>query len=92
MKKNPVIICRCEEITEEEILQAIKNGARSINSIKRMTRAGMGLCQGHNCAELVQEILVRELHYKVSELPGETKRIPVEPVKLGVLEGGDNAD
>lgn len=57
------IICRCEQITESEILQAIHRpvGARSIDAIKRRVRAGMGRCQGGFCSPLVIEILAREL-------------------------------
>ena len=57
------IICRCETITEAEILQAIHRplGARSVDAIKRRVRAGMGRCQGGFCGPKVIEILAREL-------------------------------
>jgi NAD(P)H-nitrite reductase large subunit len=40
-----LIICRCEEITKGEILEAMEMGADTLNEVKRLTRAGMGLCQ-----------------------------------------------
>ncbi len=57
------IICRCEKITEAEILQAIHRpvGARSVDAVKRRVRAGMGRCQGGFCSPSVIEILAREL-------------------------------
>ncbi len=57
------IICRCETITEGEILDAIRRpvGAKSLDGIKRRTRAGMGRCQGGFCSPRVMEILSREL-------------------------------
>jgi len=57
------IICRCETITEAEILDAIHRplGARSVDAIKRRVRAGMGRCQGGFCGPKVIEILAREL-------------------------------
>ena len=57
------IICRCEQVTEAEILQAIHRpvGAKSIDAIKRRVRAGMGRCQGGFCSPMVIEILAREL-------------------------------
>lgn len=57
------VICRCEGITEGEILDAIRRtpGARSIDGVKRRTRAGMGRCQGGFCSPRVLEILSREL-------------------------------
>ena len=48
-----MIICRCEEITKGEIKAAIRNGMHTVNGIKRITRAGMGLCQGQTCQRLV---------------------------------------
>ena len=56
------IICRCETVTEAEIVQAIRRplGAKSIDAVKRRVRAGMGRCQGGFCGPKVIEILARE--------------------------------
>jgi len=72
------IVCRCEEVTEGEIVDAIhsKIPARSIDAIKRRTRAGMGRCQGSFCLPHVAKILARELN------------IPLEEVK----KGGDGSE
>lgn len=64
--ENPAygrIICRCEGISEGEILDAIHRplGARSLDGVKRRVRAGMGRCQGGFCGPKVMEILSREL-------------------------------
>ena len=58
------LICRCEQVTEAEILDAIRRpvGARSIDGVKRRTRAGMGRCQGGFCSTRVLEILCQELN------------------------------
>ena len=57
------IICRCEQVTEGEIVDAIHRvpGARSLDGVKRRTRAGMGRCQAGFCSPRVLEILSREL-------------------------------
>lgn len=57
------IVCRCEVVTEAEIRDAIRRpvGARSIDGVKRRTRAGMGRCQGGFCSPRVLEILCEEL-------------------------------
>ena len=57
------IICRCETITEGEIIDSIRRplGAKSLDGVKRRTRAGMGRCQGGFCSPRVMEILSREL-------------------------------
>ncbi len=73
IKENPLygnIICRCETITEAEILEAIHRplGARSVDAIKRRVRAGMGRCQGGFCGPKVIEILARELNVSTDEI------------------------
>ena len=57
------VICRCETVTEGEIVNAIRRplGARSLDGVKRRTRAGMGRCQAGFCSPRVMEILEREL-------------------------------
>ena len=57
------VICRCETVTEGEIRNAIRRplGARSLDGIKRRTRAGMGRCQAGFCTPKVMEILQEEL-------------------------------
>ena len=64
------VICRCETITEAEILQAIHRplGARSMDAVKRRVRAGMGRCQAGFCGPKVIEILSRELGCSPDEI------------------------
>lgn len=64
------IICRCEQITESEIIQAIRRpvGARTVDAVKRRVRAGMGRCQGGFCGPQIIEILGRELGIKPEEI------------------------
>lgn len=81
VKKNPAygrIICRCETVTEGEILDAIHApaGARDVDGVKRRTRAGMGRCQGGFCGSKVVELLARELGVEINEITkfgGESK-------------------
>jgi NAD(P)H-nitrite reductase large subunit len=80
MKRNEIIVCRCEEITEEEVLKAIEMGARNLDSVKRITRAGMGLCQGRSCSVLIRNILCRELKIEKKDLPSVTTRPPLRLV------------
>lgn len=67
IRQNPLygkLVCSCECVTEGEIVDAIHRvpGARTIDGIKRRTRAGMGRCQGGFCQHRVLSILARELH------------------------------
>lgn len=83
IKKEPAygnIICRCEMITEGEILDAIRRplGAKSLDGVKRRTRAGMGRCQAGFCSPRTMEILSRELHIDMSQVTksgGESRLI-----------------
>lgn len=73
IKKDPRygrIICRCENVTEGEIVDAIHRnaGARTVDGVKRRVRAGMGRCQGGFCQPRVIEILARELNKDFTEI------------------------
>lgn len=71
------IVCRCETITEAEIRESIRRpvGARSLDGVKRRTRAGMGRCQAGFCSPRVLEILCEELNLpptQVTKCGGES--------------------
>lgn len=79
------IVCRCEVVTEAEIRDAIRRpvGAKSIDGVKRRTRAGMGRCQGGFCSPRVMEILCEELHcspLEITKCGGESRLL------VGTLE------
>ncbi len=82
---DDLVICRCEEITKGEIREAIRNGMHTLNGIKRITRAGMGLCQGQTCQTLVARILTEELGLAPGEIDPTTARGPVRPIRLQVF-------
>ncbi|KGK89346.1 NAD(P)/FAD-dependent oxidoreductase [Clostridium sp. HMP27] len=72
------MICRCETVTEGEILSAIKRplGARDLDGIKRRTRAGMGRCQSGFCSTKIVTILSRELNIpeiEITKFGGESR-------------------
>lgn len=64
------IICRCEQVTESEIIDALHRGIpiQSIDAIKRRTRAGMGTCQGGFCRQRVQKVIAKELNLPIEEV------------------------
>lgn len=73
IQENPAygnIICRCEEVSEGEIVDAIHGilGARTLDGVKRRTRAGMGRCQSGFCSPRVMELLCRELGLTLDEV------------------------
>ena len=64
------IVCRCEKISEGEIIDAIKEplGPRTIKAVKKRLRPGMGKCQGGFCQPLVMDILIKTLGIKPEEV------------------------
>ena len=82
-----VIICRCQEVTRQEIIDAIADGATTVDGVKRRTRAGMGLCQGKTCERLVARIIAEQTGRPMSEIMPPKSRIPVRPVKIGIIGG-----
>ena len=82
MSEN-ILICRCEDITLDEIHKVIAEGFRTIDEIKRVTRAGMGPCQGRTCRLLIAQELSRHYGIPMEEVLMPTFRPPVKPVKLG---------
>jgi glycerol-3-phosphate dehydrogenase len=78
IKNDPAygrIICRCETVTEGDIIEAIKSplGANSLDMIKRRTRAGMGRCQGGFCSVRVVDIIARETGVDMTEVVKDSK-------------------
>ena len=73
INENPAygnIICRCETVSEGEIIASINRtlGATTLDGVKRRTRAGMGRCQSGFCSPRVMEILARELHLDLDDI------------------------
>ena len=94
IRQNPLygrIICRCESISEGEIVDAIHRplGAKSLDGVKRRVRAGMGRCQAGFCSPRVMEILSRELGIPLSEVTkaGGKSRIITGTLKGAAPEG-----
>ena len=86
-KARELIVCRCMEVTEAEIREVIRQGARSFDSVKRVTRAGMGLCQGRTCQQLVERLIAEETRMKIGELPPISIRPPLRPIRLEAIAG-----
>jgi len=80
------IVCRCEDVTLEELERAVRLGHRDIESLKRYTGFGTGFCQGKSCLTRCADELVR-----LGGDPGHgiTPRPPYHPVSLAELAGLD---
>jgi len=84
-KDTENMICRCEDISREQILACIAEGYRTLDEIKRVTRAGMGPCQGRTCRHLIATELSRVYGVPMEDILMTTFRPPVKPISLGTL-------
>jgi hypothetical protein len=80
-----IIACRCEDVTIGEIRHAISRGGRTFDDVKRMTRSGMGECQGRMCECVVIELLCREAGISPAGVAPRSVRPPVRPVTVEFL-------
>jgi bacterioferritin-associated ferredoxin len=87
-----IIVCRCEDITLNDIRKAIADGFVTIDDIKRATRAGMGPCQGRTCRPLIASEVAWHSKIPMDEVMMPTFRPPLKPVKLGSFVKCDCSD
>ena len=85
-EKEKNIICRCEQVTESEIIDAIHRNIpiNSTDAIKRRTRAGMGTCQGNFCNRRVKAIIARELNISMDKVTVRGSSVSKPPVKAEI--------
>ncbi|MBU7016695.1 MAG: (2Fe-2S)-binding protein [Theionarchaea archaeon] len=83
------IVCRCEDITKKEILEAIDEGYQTLEEIKRVLRCGMGPCQGRTCTPLIAGLLARKTGKSVAEIEIPTTRPPLQPLPLVIFAGDE---
>ncbi len=79
------IVCRCEDISEEDVIHAINEGYSDIEELRKKLRIGMGPCQGRVCIQLVTRIIERNTGKKIKKIQLPTVRPPLVPVSLGTL-------
>jgi NAD(P)H-nitrite reductase large subunit len=84
------ILCRCEDISVEDVHAAIAEGYTDIEELRKKLRIGMGPCQGRVCIQLVRKILEQKTGKKSGQIPAPTVRPPLVPVSLGTLAGEDD--
>lgn len=80
-----VVVCRCMEVTEGEVRDAIRSGCDTLSAVKKMTKAGMGLCQGRTCEQTIGRLIAEETGISLSQLSPRSIRPPVRPVKTKAL-------
>jgi bacterioferritin-associated ferredoxin len=83
--RRDVIICRCEDVTYGEIVDAIDAGLTTTEEIKRVLRCGMGPCQGRTCSRLIARIISERTGTPVEDVGYPTVRPPTRPIEIGTL-------
>jgi len=84
-RTEKTFICLCEDITLEEILEAIEEGYTTLEEIKRHLRCGMGICQGRTCLRLIATIIARKTNQPINTIKLSRIRPPIKPVPYSVL-------
>lgn len=91
MNKRDIIICRCEDVTLEDVHKALEEGYTTFEEIKRILRVGMGPCQGNTCGLLVQREIAKYLHKPLHEVKTQHVRPLTTGVKLqSIVDGAKN--
>jgi len=85
-------LCRCEDVTREECVEAIAGGYTCFEDIKRFLGVGTGPCQGKSCVQACMHLIARERAIPVSQVDVMTFRPPVRPVSFATLAAPDAAD
>jgi bacterioferritin-associated ferredoxin len=79
------IVCRCEDLTLQDIRDIIAAGLTTMEEVKRLTRCGMGPCQGRTCGAIVAGEIARATGVPIEDVAPPTFRPPIKPVKLGLF-------
>ena len=79
-------MCFCEDVTEDEIVDAIKQGMTRPVDVKNYLRPGMGPCQGRGCASQVMRLISRVTGQSAEQIQPLSDRPPIKPVPVGVLD------
>lgn len=87
-----VIVCRCSDITLDQVRDMIISGVTDIQEIKRITRLGMGRCQGKTCMPIVMREISIITGKSMEEIAPSTFRPPVRGIKLGAIADHANKE
>lgn len=86
-KLEDTVICRCMDVTVREVRESIRLGAESFDAVKRVTRAGMGLCQGRTCQQLIERLISEERGLKKGKMQPSSIRPPLKPTRMEIIAG-----
>ena len=79
------IICRCSDLSRKDIKNLIEQGFTTFDEIKRISRAGMGPCQGRTCMPLIMKEISRITGKPMNEIAPGTYRPPIKAIPMGII-------
>jgi len=88
--EEKIIVCRCEDVTLEEIEAAIDGGITDPEELKRFLHVGMGPCQGRTCSRLISRILSRKTEKPISTIKSTSHRPPLVSVPISEFLGEED--
>ncbi len=83
--EGDIVVCRCEEVTAQQVRDMVKIGCEGPNQMKAFLRCGMGPCQGRLCGLTVTELIAAEHKTTPPEVGYYRLRPPVKPITLAEL-------
>ena len=83
------IVCRCEDVTEEEIMEAMNQGYATLDELKKYLRVGTGPCQGRTCFKVIEKMLAKKTGKAIEDLEAPRVRPPLKPIPLYVYGDRD---
>lgn len=85
MSKKDIIICRCEDVSLQDLHSVLEEGYQTFEDVKRILRIGMGPCQGNSCSLLVQREIATFFGRPLNEVEVHHSRPLTTGVKLGAI-------
>lgn len=92
MNDDKIFICRCEDITLKDIRDLINEGFNTVEEIKRVSRVGMGPCQGKTCGPLIKREIANITRKKIEELDNDISRPPYGGILFKQVVGDNDEE
>jgi len=87
--KEAIIVCRCNDVTLDDILKAIETGIDDFELLRRYLRLGFGPCQGRSCIAIAARVFARATGRNLNEILANYRiRPPIVPISMKVMVGG----
>jgi hypothetical protein len=85
LAEEETVVCRCLSISYAQIKAGISEDTLSAGASKRISRVGMGRCQGRYCSPVIQKLIAENSGLEMNENSGFAPQMPIKPVEIGVI-------